>query len=68
MKKNKIVNGKIVITTMCEFELLKSMMTKEAFFSKYILSMNLVSKIAAKDAMANASFWDVSPVYLSKAK
>ncbi len=65
-KKNKTVNGKMVLTTMSEFEMMKSMMTKEAFFKKFTLSMSLVSKIAAGDAMANANFGDVSPLYLKQ--
>jgi hypothetical protein len=63
-KKN--TNGKMVIKTISEFDLMKSMMTKEAFYKKFTLSNDLVTKIAARDAMANVAFTDVSPVYLSQ--
>ena len=65
-KGNKIVGGKMVITTKDEFDFLKEILSKEAFYEKYTLSTGLVTRFLAEAAMVNANFGDVSPIYLSQ--
>ena len=49
---------KMMITSKAKFELLKKMMTKEDFYSKFEVSMNVVSEVIAEDAITNAYFED----------
>lgn len=47
---NKLVK-KMIINSVDELNMMKKLMKKEAFFDKFIVSMSLVSKMAAMDAM-----------------
>jgi len=50
--KGKVMNNKEVIDDIREFKAFSSVMTHEAFFAKYTLSMALVAKIGANKACA----------------
>lgn len=47
---------KKMITNRSEFNLYSGMMTEEAFFNKFELSISLATEMAAEDAMVNAAF------------
>lgn len=48
------------IITKGEYDVFRGMMTKEDFFKKFELSMNVVSEIAAEKRMVYAEFTDVA--------
>lgn len=66
--KKKNINGKMIITDKEELELVKSMVTPEAFEEKFVLSISLTTRLLAEAAMTYVSFTDVSPVYDNRGK
>lgn len=54
MKKEK----KMVLKTIDEFNMMKKLTSKKVFFERYELSMSLITKIAAVDAMSYAANTD----------
>jgi hypothetical protein len=68
MKKIKkyTADGKMIIDTKSDLDVMKSMMTKKAFYKKCVISMRLTAELLAEDAMTYVNFTDVSSVYLSQ--
>lgn len=64
--KKYTTEGKMIIDNHSDLDVMKSMMTKEAFNNKCVISMKLTAELLAADAMTYVAFTDVSSVYLDK--
>lgn len=52
------MSKKMLIKEKVHFEAIKKMTTKDEFFKKFDVSMNVVSEVLAEDAMINLYFED----------
>lgn len=55
---NKKELKKMLITKRRDFEFLKKLTTKEDFYSKFEVSMDVVAEVIAEEAMVNLYFGD----------
>lgn len=53
-------NNKMMINTVDELNMMKKLMKKDAFFAKFEVSMDVVSNLAAVDAIVYDSITDVA--------
>ena len=66
--KKYTTGGKMIIDNKSDLDVMKAMMTKEAFNKKCVLSMKLTAELLAADAVTYVAFTDVSSVYLAQEK
>lgn len=52
--------NKMLIKTVDEFTMMKKLLKKDAFFAKFEVSMDVLTKLTARDAMVNTSVTDVA--------
>ena len=65
-KRNFSIKKKII--NKGEYDMLRGMMTDEAFFDTFIVCDKLVTRMLAAEAVTYVAFTDVSPVYNDTAK
>lgn len=58
MINKKSVLNKMLISKRRDFEFLKKLTTKEDFYSKFEVSMDVVAEVVAEEAMVNLYFED----------
>ena len=65
--KKRDFNKKKMVVNRGEYDMLRGMMTDEAFFNAFTVCCKLVTTMLAEDAMTYVAFTDVSPVYPTQA-
>ena len=60
--KNRNFNKKKMVVSRGEFDMLRDMMTDDAFFATFTVCDKLVTTMLAETAMAHVAFTDISPV------
>jgi hypothetical protein len=61
--KKRDFNKKKIVVNRGEYDMLRGMMTDDAFFDTFKVCDKLVTTMLAEDAMTYVAFTDVSPVY-----
>ena len=58
IKNNTMTKKKMLVTSKNDFNALKKIVSRDTFYKKFVLAMNVVSEITAEEAVTNLYFED----------